>query len=325
MNLSLKSTLLLLIALCPFFAVAQTITSPDKNFSMQFALKDGVPTYQLTYKNKPVIKQSTLGVEVKNAASFIDGFTITNTAQASVNDTWEPIMGEQKTIRNNYNELAVTLSQSKNNNRYIIIRFRLFNDGLGFRYEFPKQDGLSYFIIKEEHTEFKLAGDHKIFWIPGDYDTNEYAYTTSKISEIPALQKKATIEINAQRPIENPSVQTPSMMKSPDGLYINIHEAGLINYPAMQLNVDAATLTMSSHLTPDAVGNKGYMQTPQSSPWRTIVVSDKATDILASKLILNLNEPTKYKDVSFIKPVKYIGVWWEYFVAGRSTWAYGKE
>jgi len=325
MNLSLKSTLLLFIALCPFFAVAQTITSPDKNFSMQFALKDGVPTYQLIYKNKPVIKQSTLGVEVKNNASFMDGFTVTNTAQASVNDTWEPVMGEQKTIRNNYNELAVTLTQAKHNNRYIVIRFRLFNDGLGFRYEFPKQNGLSYFIIKEEHTQFKLAGDHKIFWIPGDYDTNEYAYTTSKISEIPALQKKATIEINAQQPIVNPSVQTPSMMKSPDGLYINIHEAGLINYPAMQLNVEAATLTMSSHLTPDAVGNKGYMQTPQTSPWRTIVVSDKATDILASKLILNLNEPTKYKDVSFIKPVKYIGVWWEYFVAGRSTWAYGKE
>ena len=325
MNLSLKSTLLLFIALCPFFAVAQTITSPDKNFSMQFALKDGVPTYQLIYKNKPVIKQSTLGVEVKNNASFMDGFTVTNTAQASVNDTWEPVMGEQKTIRNNYNELAVTLTQAKHNNRYIVIRFRLFNDGLGFRYEFPKQNGLSYFIIKEEHTQFKLAGDHKIFWIPGDYDTNEYAYTTSKISEIPALQKKATIEINAQRPIVNPSVQTPSMMKSPDGLYINIHEAGLINYPAMQLNVEASTLTMSSHLTPDAVGNKGYMQTPQTSPWRTIVVSDKATDILASKLILNLNEPTKYKDVSFIKPVKYIGVWWEYFVAGRSTWAYGKE
>jgi len=325
MNLSLKSTLLLLIALCPLLVTAQTITSPDKNFSMQFALKNGVPAYQLTYKNKPVIKESTLGVEVKNAPSFTDGFTVTNTAQASVNDTWEPVMGEQKTIRNNYNELAVTLSQAKNNNRYIIIRFRLFNDGLGFRYEFPKQNGLSYFIIKEEHTQFKLAGDHKVFWIPGDYDTNEYAYTTSKISEIPALQKKATIEINAQQPIANPSVQTPSMMKSPDGLYINIHEAGLINYPAMQLNVDAATLTLSSHLTPDAVGNKGYMQTPQTSPWRTIVVSDKATDILASKLILNLNEPTKYKDVSFIKPVKYIGVWWEYFVAGRSTWAYGKE
>lgn len=325
MKFYLKPALLFLLVLCPFVAGAQTIASPDKNFSMKFELVNGVPTYQLTYKNKPVIKPSTLGVEVKNGASFTNGFTVTNTAQASVNDTWEPVMGEQKTIRNNYNELAVTLSQPGNNNRYIIIRFRLFNDGLGFRYEFPKQDGLSYFIIKEEHTQFKLAGDHKIFWIPGDYDTNEYAYTTSKISEIPGLQKKATIEINAQQPIANPSVQTPSMMKSPDGLYINIHEAGLINYPALQLNVDAQNLVFSSHLTPDAVGNKGYMQTPQTSPWRTIIVSDKATDILASKLILNLNEPTKYKDISFIKPVKYIGVWWEYFVAGRSTWAYGKE
>lgn len=325
MKFYLKPALLFLLVLYPFVAGAQTIASPDKNFSMKFELVNGVPTYQLTYKNKPVIKPSTLGVEVKNGASFTNGFTVTNTAQASVNDTWEPVMGEQKTIRNNYNELAVTLLQPGNNNRYIIIRFRLFNDGLGFRYEFPKQDGLSYFIIKEEHTQFKLAGDHKIFWIPGDYDTNEYAYTTSKISEIPGLQKKATIEINAQQPIANPSVQTPSMMKSPDGLYINIHEAGLINYPALQLNVDAQNLVFSSHLTPDAVGNKGYMQTPQTSPWRTIIVSDKATDILASKLILNLNEPTKYKDVSFIKPVKYIGVWWEYFVAGRSTWAYGKE
>ncbi|KOS05602.1 alpha-glucosidase [Flavobacterium akiainvivens] len=323
--MNFKRLTLLLLALCPFLLAAQTITSPDKNFSMKFELVNGVPTYQLTYKNKPVIKQSTLGIEAKNVPSFTDGFTVTNTAQVSVNDTWEPVMGEQKTIRNNYNELAVTLTQAKNNNRYIVIRFRLFNDGLGFRYEFPKQDGLSYFIIKEEHTQFKLAGDHKIFWIPGDYDTNEYAYTTSKISEIPGLQKKATIEINAQRPIENPSVQTPSMMKSQDGIYINIHEAGLINYPALQLNVDATGFVFSSHLTPDAVGNKGYIQTPQSSPWRTIVVSDKATDILASKLILNLNEPTKYKDVSFIKPVKYIGVWWEYFVAGRSTWAYGKE
>ncbi|TRW27471.1 glycoside hydrolase family 97 protein [Flavobacterium zepuense] len=308
-----------------FVMQAQNLSSPDKNFSLQFKLEqNGVPSYQLTYKGKAVIKPSTLGIEVKNAASFTDGFTVSKTEQATVNTTWEPVMGEEKTIRNNYNELLVTLTQPKNNNRYIGIRFRLFNDGLGFRYEFPKQDGLSYFIIKDEHTQFNLAGDHKIFWIPGDYDTNEYAYTTSKLSEIPALQKKATIEISAQQPIANPSVQTPSMMKSSDGLFINIHEAALINYPAMSLNVDSG-FKLSSHLTPDAVGNNGYMQTDAQTPWRTIIVSDKATDILASKLILNLNEPTKYKDVSWIKPTKYIGVWWEYFVAGKSTWAYGKE
>lgn len=320
-----KLALLLVFFVAPFLVNGQTITSPNKNLSLKFELKNGVPSYELTYKGKPVIKPSKLGIEIKDAPSFMDGFTVKNTTQSTVDTNWDPVMGEEKTIRNNYTELLVTLSQEKNNNRYINLRFRLFNDGLGFRYEFPKQKDLSYFIIKEEHTEFKLAGDHKIFWIPGDYDTNEYAYTTSNISEIPGLQKKATIEINAQQPIKNPSVQTPSMMKSSDGLYINIHEAALINYPAMFLNVDTATMTMSSHLTPDAVGNKGYMQTDTQSPWRTIVVSDKATEILASKLILNLNEPTKYKDVSWIKPVKYIGVWWEYFVAGKSTWAYGTE
>ncbi len=305
---------------------AQTLTSPDKNLTFKFELKEkGVPTYQLTYKKKPVIKPSTLGIETKDVASFLDGFTVVKTELQSVNDTWEPVLGEQKTIRNNYNELLVTLTQKAQKDRTIRLRFRLFNDGLGFRYEFPKQKELNYFVIKEEHSQFNLAGDHKIFWIPGDYDTNEYPYTTSKVSEIPGLQKKATVQITAQTPIKEPSVQTPSMMKSSDGLYINIHEAALINYPAMDLEVDAKTLRMKSHLVPDAVGNKGYMQTDAQTPWRTIIVSDKATDILASKLILNLNEPTKYKDVSWIKPVKYIGVWWEYFVAGKSTWAYGTE
>jgi len=316
----------LLVFLSPLLLSAQTLTSPDKNFSLQFELKEnGTPYYSLTYKGKPVIKSSKLGIEVKDAPSFMDGFTISKSAHVTSDINWEPIMGEEKVIRNHYNELEVTLAQAKNNNRYIKLRFRLFNDGLGFRYEFPKQTDLNYFVIKEEHTEFNLAGNHKIFWIPGDYDTNEYAYTTSKIAEIPGLMTKATININAQQPIGKPSVQTPSMMKSDNGLYINIHEAALINYPAMQLEVDAARFAFKSHLVPDAIGNKGYMQTDTQTPWRTIVVSDKATDILASKLILNLNEPTKYKDVSWIKPVKYIGVWWEYFVAGKSTWAYGKE
>lgn len=305
---------------------AQTITSPDKNLSLTFELKgNGIPVYQLQYKEKPVIKPSQLGIEVKDQPSFMDGFVISNTEQNTSDSSWEPILGEEKSIRNNYTELLVTLTQPKNNDRYINIRFRLFNDGLGFRYEFPKQKDLNYFVIKEEHTEFQLNGNHKIFWIPGDYDTNEYAYTTSKIAEIPALMEKATAFISAQTPIKNLAVQTPSMMKTDEGLYINIHEAALVNYPAMSLNVDAENFKMSSHLTPDAVDNKGYLQTNTQSPWRTIVVSDDAAKILSSKLILNLNEPTAYKDVSWIKPVKYIGVWWEYFVAGKSTWAYGKE
>jgi hypothetical protein len=302
---------------------AQVLTSPDQNVKMVFELTaKGIPSYQLSFKNKPVIKPSSLGIELNGGSSFMEGFAIAKTEFVTVDGTWKPIMGEQKTIRDNYNELLVTLSKKEG---FMQIRFRLFNDGLGFRYEFPRQENLKYLIIKEEHSEFNLAGDHKIFWIPGDYDTNEYTYTTSKISEIPGLMKKATIDVHAQSPIETLAIQTPSMMKSADGLYINIHEAALIDYPAMYLNVDAANFRMSSHLAPDAVGNKGYLQTDAHSPWRTIIVSDDATKILSSKLILNLNEPTKYKDVSWIKPVKYVGVWWEYFVAGKSTWAYGTE
>ncbi len=304
-------------------AVAQTVNSPDGNLKFNFKLTAlGEPTYQLDYKNKPVIAVSKLGFEMADVPSFLTGFEVVETKLNKVDETWQPVLGEQKNIRNQYNELLVMLKQQSNNGRLVYIRFRLFNDGLGFRYEFPKQENLKYFVIKEEKTEFNLAGNHKTFWIPGDYDTNEYAYTTSKMSEIPALMKKATMEIHAQSPIKNLAVQTPLMMKSDDGLYINIHEAALINYPAMALNVDASQFKLSSHLCPDPVGNKGYMQTEANTPWRTIVVSDQATTILSSKLILNLNEPTHYQDVSWIKPVKYIGVWWEYFVSGKSTWAY---
>ncbi|TXK36713.1 glycoside hydrolase family 97 protein [Pontibacter qinzhouensis] len=321
-----KLLLLLFSCTCLSLSHAQVITSPDKNVTLKFELTaKGEPTYQLTYKKKPVVKPSALGLELNEGVSFRNGFTLTNSEQKSVNESWEPVYGEQKSIRNNYNELLVTLAQKEQKDRFIRIRFRVFNDGLGFRYEFPQQPELNYFVIKEEHTEFNLTGDHKIFWIPGDYDTNEYAYTTSNISGIADLIKKATIDVHAQQPIKTLAVQTPAMMKSADGLYINIHEAALIDYPAMNLNVDDKTFKMSSHLVPDAVGNKGYVQTNAQSPWRTIVVSDKATDILASNLILNLNEPTAYKDVSWIKPVKYIGVWWEYFVAGKSSWAYSDE
>jgi glucan 1,4-alpha-glucosidase len=302
---------------------AQVIKSPDGNFSLKFELREnGIPYYQLAYKHKAVIKPSRLGIQTADIAPLLDAFTIIDSVRTTIDESWAPIVGEQKLIRNNCTELLVTLSQKDQKNRFIRLRFRLFNDGLGFRYEFPKQEHLSYFVIREEKTEFNLAGDHKVFWIPGDYDTNEYPYTTCKFSEIPGMMQKATVQISAQQPIKGPSVQTPVMMKSPDGLYINIHEASLINYPAMALDVDAPGMKLVSHLVPDAVGNKGYIQTDARSPWRTIIVSDKATDILASKTILNLNDPTSYKDVSWIKPVKYVGVWWEYFVSGKSTWAY---
>lgn len=321
-----RAFLLLFLGTFATLVQAQTLTSPDKNLTMQFELTGkGEPTYQLTYKKKPVLKQSKLGIATHDVPAFLDGFKVVNTQQNTVDETWKPLWGEESSIRNHYNELLVTLEQLEPKGRQIQLRFRLFNDGLGFRYEFPQQEQLNYFIIKEEHTEFNLTGDHKIFWIRGDYNTNEYAYTTSRISEIPNLIEKATHDVHAQFPIDTLSVQTPSMLKTADGLYINIHEAALVNYPAMHLNVDPKNFRFSSHLTPDAVGNKGYMQTETQTPWRTIVVSDKAADILASRLILNLNEPTKYEDVSWIRPMKYIGVWWEYFVSGKSTWAYSTE
>ena len=318
MNKLFSAILLLAAAL----AGAQTISSPDKNLSLTFALSaKGEPTYQLTYKKKPVIKTSKLGLDLKKGADLLEGFTVTGTKQASFDETWSPVWGEQKNIRNNYNELVITLAQAAEKGRYINIRFRVFNDGLGFRYEFPEQKELDYFVIKEEKTQFALAGDHKAFWLPGDYDTQEYSTTTSKLSEVRGLMKTAVTPNASQHPFSDTGLQTPLMMKSPDGLYINIHEAGLINYSCMSLNLDDKNMILESWLTPDAVGDKGYMQASTQSPWRTVVVSDKAADILASKMILNLNEPTQFKDVSWIKPVKYIGVWWE-MITGKSTWAY---
>jgi hypothetical protein len=313
----------LVVALSMTIAQAQTINSPDAKLKLTFKLNAaGEPFYELNYKDKVVIAPSKLGFEMVDVPSFLSGFEVSSTKTTQVDNTWQPVMGEQKEIRNHYNELLVQLKQGRADQRLINIRFRLFDDGLGFRYEFPKQPNLKYFTIKEEKTEFNLAGDVKTFWIPGDYDSNEYPYTTSKLSEIPGLMKKATIQIHAQSPIQNLAVQTPLMMKTDHGLYINIHEAALINYPAMALNLDAQKFKFSAHLCVDAVGNKGYLQTEANTPWRTVVVADKAPAILSSRLILNLNEPTSYTDVSWIKPVKYIGVWWEYFVSGKSTWAY---
>jgi hypothetical protein len=315
---------LALVASC-WIAKAQQINSPNKNLTLKFGLQDnGVPTYQLTYKQKAVIKTSKLGIQTKDVPSFLDGFTVTKAETASADESWNPVLGEQKTIRNHYNELLVTLSQAAQKGRYIRIRFRLFDDGLGFRYEFPEQDNLNYFIIKEEKTQFALAGDHKAFWLPGDFDTQEYSTVTSKLSEVRGKMKAAVTPNSSQTTFSPTGLQTPLMMKSANGLYINIHEAALVDYSTMSLNLDDKNFVLESFLTPDAIGDKGYLQAPTQSPWRTIIVSDKATDILASKLILNLNEPTKYKDVSWIKPIKYVGVWWE-MITGKSTWAYTDE
>jgi hypothetical protein len=315
-------TLFLIIILNTIIVKGQTITSPDKNLILKFELKDnGVPTYQLCYKKKDVIKSSKLGLETKDVPSFLDGFTVTKTEQNSADESWNPVWGEQKTIRNNYNELLVTLAQKAVKNRFIQIRFKLFNDGLGFRYEFPSQPNLNYFIIKEERTQFALAGDHKAFWLPGDFDTQEYSTVTSNLSEVRGKMKAAVTPNTSQTTFSETGLQTPLMMKSKDGLYINIHEAGLINYSTMSLNLDDKNFVLESFLTPDAIGDKGYMQATTQTPWRTIIVSDKAGDILLSKLVLNLNEPTKYKDVSWIKPIKYVGVWWE-MITGKSTWSY---
>lgn len=304
-------------------ALAQVLTSPDGNLVMNFHLSDGdVPVYSLTYKGKEVIKESRMGFQIRPSYEFDRNFRIVETREGASDTTWEPVWGQNSEIRDNHKELFVALEQ-KTTGWLLNIRFRLFDDGLGFRYEFPVQKELRHFTINEEVTEFQLAGNHKAFWIPADYDTNEFQITTSKLSEVPQLIDKARDEALAcKSPSPNLAVQTPLMLKSDDGLYINIHEAALVNYPAMHLNLNPESYLMSAHLTPDKNGTKGYIQTGSTSPWRTIVVSDDARDILASNLIVNLNEPCKLEDTSWIKPVKYVGVWWEYFTGGGSTWAY---
>ena len=304
---------------------AQRLQSPNGNFVMEFALQnDGTPTYSLNYKSKAVVKPSKLGLELKNdKKSLLNDFTILDTKTTTFDENWTPVWGEVASIRNHYNELAVTLNQ-KGTDRQLLLRFRLFDDGLGFRYEFPSQKNLVYFIIKEEKTQFAMTGDHKAYWISGDYDTQEYDYTTSKLSEIRGLSSKARTENASQTWFSDTGVQTSLMMKSNDGLYINLHEAALINYSLMNLDLDDATMIFESHLTPDAVGDKGYMQTPSQSPWRTIIVSDDAREILSSKMTLNLNEPCKIDDTSWIKPVKYVGVWWE-MITGKSSWSYTND
>lgn len=303
-------------------AFTQQIKSPSGTISMTFSLtSEGQPTYKLNMGKKEVIKTSKLGIILKDSAPLTTGFAISKTDSSLIDQTWDPVWGEVKTIRNNYRELAITLIQKEQKNRKMIIRFRLFNDGLGFRYEFPQQSGFSYFTVTDEKTEFNLTGDHKTFWIPGDYDSNEYPYAVTSLSQIHALTESKFGGMSLQTVIADNAVQTPLMMKSTDGLYINIHEAALINYSAMNLLVDRNTFGLTSQLVPDPVGNKAYLQTPAKTPWRTIIVSNKAADILASKLILNLNEPSVIKDPSWIKPQKMVGVWWEMHV-GKSSWNY---
>jgi alpha-glucosidase len=324
----------------------QKLLSPDGNLEMTFTLNEqGAPVYELSYKHKAVILPSRLGLELKredesaktdfdwkertdldkldSKTNLLDGFRIDNVSESTFDETWSPVWGEESAIRNHYNELAVTLQQPAND-RNIIIRFRLFNDGLGFRYEFPQQKELNYFIIKEEHSQFAMAGDHTAFWIPGDYDTQEYQYQKSRLSEIRGLMKQAITPNSSQTPFSPTGVQTSLMMKSDDGLYINLHEAALLDYSCMHLNLDDKKMVFESWLTPDVNGDKGYMQTPCKSPWRTIIVSDDARNILASRITLNLNDPCKIEDTSWIKPVKYIGVWWD-MITGRGSWAYTNE
>ena len=335
--------LILLFSLLPLTSSAQQLTSPNGEMVMNFSVdSDGRPTYDLTFKGKTVIGRSHLGLQLKeenpNKATDFDyknfaekekiqqkadlctGFTISSTKSSSFDETWTPVWGEESEIRNHYNELEVNLDQKKNE-RSITLRFRLFNDGLGFRYEFPSQKNLVYFIIKEEKSEFKMTGDHTAWWIAGDYDTQEYEWQTSRLSEIRGLMDKAISDNSSQTPAGPTCVQTSLQMKSDDGLYINLHEAACINYSTMHLQYDEPSMTFTSHLTPDAVGDKGKMQTDCVSPWRTIIVGESGKDILASRITLNLNEPCKIEDTSWIKPTKYVGVWWD-MISGRSTWAY---
>ncbi|MDR0574825.1 MAG: glycoside hydrolase family 97 protein [Tannerella sp.] len=319
---------------------AEQVKSPNGYISVEFALKEGVPGYSVRFKDKDVIRSGKLGYELisdqftgkglkleGDPFSLKDGFELKDIVFDALDETWSPVWGENKDIRSRYNEMAITLNQPEAD-RHIIIRFRVFDDGVGFRYEFPYQSNLSYFYIKDELTTFPLAGDHKAFWLPGDFNTEEYPSTTSLLSEVHDIQAQKKLDVGENYNLYNNegilAVQSPLMLKSADGLYINIHEAALVNYAAMQLQLDSENFVLSTLLTPDAAGTRGFLQTSCVSPWRTILVSDDARDILASNMILNLNEPCGYEETSWIKPVKYVGVWWEMFVAG-STWQYTDE
>ena len=326
--------ILLMSVFAMHLAMAQQQSSPDGNVVLTFSLKaDGTPSYKVTYKNKAVINESTLGFTLKKAEPLpqnlkkveplTQNFKVVDTKKSTFKETWKPVWGEESEILNHYNELLVQLQQEKTQ-RKMNIRFRVYNEGVGFRYEFPSQKELTYFVIEEELSQFAMTGDHTAWWIPGDYDTQEYDYTESKLSEIRGLMKEAVTENVSQFVFSPTGVQTSLMMKTKDGLYINLHEAALVDYSLMNLNLDDKTFVFQSWLTPDAQGAKGYLQAPCHSPWRTIMVSDDARKILASRLILNLNEPCAIADTSWIKPVKYVGVWWE-MITGKNSWSYTND
>ena len=330
----MKRLTFLSLMIMPLIAVAQSVKSPDGNVELKFSLADGgKPTYEMTYKQKAVVKPSLLGLELakdkhaskgKEETDLMEGFEIKDVATSSFDETWTPVWGETRTIRNNYNEMAVTLNQLSSK-RNIIIRFRVYDYGMGLRYEFPQQKELNYFLIKEEHTQFAMAGDHTAWWLPGDYDTQEQETQETKLSGIWARFNEAVNWNNSSVAVFSPTgVQTALQMKTDDGLYINIHEAACIDYATMHLNLDDKNMVFESWLTPDATGLKGCMQTPCQSPWRTVLVSDDARDMLSCKLTLNLNEPCKIEDTSWIHPTKYCGVWWE-MIVGKSSWNYTDE
>ena len=296
------------------------VSSPDGNLELSFNLKDGhIPVYSLDYKGKPVVGESHLGFKLQGSGMY-DWFEISDTATREIDETWNPVWGEESQIRNHCNEMTVTLRQTSSN-RFMKICFRVFDDGMGLRYEFPDQKSMAYFVITDELTEFAMTGDHTAWWIPGDYDTQEYDYTRSRLSEIRGLLSSAICDNLSQTIFSETGVQTSLQMKTDDGIYINLHEAALVNYPAMHLLLDDKNMVFKAHLTPDPNGDLAYMQSPCTTPWRTVIVSDDARDILASRITLNLNEPCKIEDTSWIKPCKYMGVWWE-MIAGRSDWSY---
>lgn len=296
------------------------LNSPNGNIRLGVTHRtDGSLVYQLFYQGKAIITTSRLGIKLKTPDVSLVNFDLSAVDSSVMDASWKPVWGEVNSIRNNYRQLVLKLSDRSGSGIQLIIIFRVFNDGAGFRYSFPQQPKLNHFIVADELTTFSMTGDHKTFWIPGDYDTNEFRYNTTRLSEVDASSSVMSQEITAKTFFDKNAVQTPLMMKSADGLYINLHEAALVNYPAMNLVIDKSSFALKAHLVPDAVGNKAYLQAPAVTPWRTIIVSDKATEILASKMILNLNEPSKIADASWIKPQKMVGVWWELHV-GKSSW-----
>ena len=340
----MKKVLLTLFAAVAVMTLSakEVLTSPNGNLTLSFEIgENGTPLYSLDYKDKAVVLPSGMGLELRGqdrqisfgeeitksdhgaSVSLYNKFEQKGVVRTASDTNWTPVWGEVATIRDNYNEMTVSLLQTERNYKMDIV-FRLYNEGLGFRYVFPEQKDLTYFVIKEEKTEFAMTGDHIAWWIPGDYDTQEYEYHRSRLSEIRGLMQQAITPNSSQTPFSATGVQTSLQMKSDDGLYINIHEAALVDYACMHLDLDDKKMVFNSHLTPDAQGWKGYLQAPCRTPWRTVMVSDDCRDILASKLILNLNDPCAYEDTSWIKPVKYVGVWWE-MITGAGDWAYTRD